>query len=182
MIFEPITFIDKKGRTVLLRSAKSSDAEINIEYLKVTTGETRYLSKEPSEITLTLEDERNFLSQKAEAPRELMLLAFVNGEHAGNASFSAVGRGLRVAHRCEIGIALYQRYCGCGIGRRMLETVLRAAKDAGYEQAELRVVADNLRAIALYQSCGFEKVGVCPHEMKYPDGSYADGYVMVKKF
>ena len=63
----------------------------------------------------------------------------------------------------------------------MLETVLEEAKKLGYEQAELEVIADNERAIALYEKLGFRKYGTFPNNLKYQDGSYADGYWMMKK-
>ena len=55
MKFDAIEIKDKLGRNVVLRSAQSSDAEALIEYLKVTTGETPYLIREPEEVTITLE-------------------------------------------------------------------------------------------------------------------------------
>ena len=39
----------------------------------------------------------------------------------------------------------------------MLETILRTAKEAGYEQAELEVIADNKNAIALYEIMAYLK-------------------------
>ena len=87
----------------------------------------------------------------------------------------------RYRHRCDIAIALYKEYCGCGIGKAMFETLLGAAKKAGYEQAELEVVAGNKNAIALYEKIGFEKCGTFPDYMKYSDGTYADAYRMIKK-
>ena len=60
-------------------------------------------------------------------------------------------------HRCEIAIALYQEYCDFGIGKAMLEMLLDIAKQVGYEQAELEVIANNKSAIALYEKLGFQK-------------------------
>ena len=51
---------------------------------------------------------------------------------------------------------------------------------AGYEQAELEVVASNENAIALYKMLGFSIYGERKHSMKYRDGSYADEYLMMK--
>ena len=59
--------------------------------------------------------------------------------------------------------------------------VLDIAKKAGYEQAELEVIANNKPAIALYEKLGFQKYGTFPDNMKYADGSYADAYWMMKK-
>ena len=62
MQFQPIQVKDKLGRTVILRSAEPADAEDLIRYLKVTAAETRFLAKEPEEITLTQEAEVAFLT------------------------------------------------------------------------------------------------------------------------
>ena len=63
----------------------------------------------------------------------------------------------------------------------MMTEALKVAKQAGYEQAELEVVADNIRAVHLYEKMGFQKYGTFPDNMKYADGSYADAYWMMKK-
>lgn len=63
----------------------------------------------------------------------------------------------------------------------MLSALLGAAKQVGYEQAELEVVSENRRAMALYEKLGFERCGHLPNNMKYADGSYADAEWMVKK-
>ncbi len=181
MIFEPVQFTDRRGRSVVLRRAEVSDAEALIRYLKVTAGETPFLLHEPDEISVTPEQEEKFLREIAAAPRELMLLAFVDGVHAGNCSCTAVGGSRRHGHRCSIGIALYQAFCGAGIGRRMLEEILAAAKAAGYEQAELEVFAANTGAVALYRSLGFQQYGVFPDNARYDDGRYGDACWMMKK-
>lgn len=62
----------------------------------------------------------------------------------------------------------------------MLRAVLEAAKECGYEQAELEVVSTNTKAIRLYESEGFTIYGTRPHGMKYQDGTYADEYLMKK--
>ena len=150
MRIEPITGKDKLGRTVVFRAAMPEDAADIIQYLKVTSGETPYLIREPDEITMTLEKEEAFIRDKLDSERELMLAAFVDGKYAGNCSLMCLSTYRRYRHRCELAIALYQAYCGCGIGKAMLETVLEAAAAVGYEQAELEVAAENESAISLY--------------------------------
>lgn len=70
---------------------------------------------------------------------------------------------------------------GYGIGKIMLETVLKAAKESGFEQAELEVISDNQNAITLYEKLGFQKYGTFPDNMKYADGHYASADWMMKK-
>lgn len=180
MIFEPKRIYTKDKREVILRNADESDAAALLHYLKTTAAETRFLMREPEEITLSLEQQEAFLRGKEESERELMLLAKLDGEHVGNCAISSLGNYKRYRHRCSVAIALYQKYCGLGIGKQMLQTVLDAAKECGYEQAELEVVTTNEAAIRLYQSLGFEIYGELKHSMKYKDGSYADEYLMQK--
>jgi len=181
MKFGPIEIKDKKGRTIILRNAEVSDAEDLIKYLKVSTGETPFLIREPDEVSLTTVQEENFIKSRIEAERELMLIATCDGVHIGNCSLMSIGSYRRYQHRCEVAIALYQEFCGAGIGEAMLQTVLEVAKQAGYEQVELEVISDNVGAIALYKKLGFEKYGSFPNNMKYQDGKYADADWMMKR-
>ena len=48
------------------------------------------------------------------------------------------------------------------MGRALTEACIQCAKDAGFVQLELNVVAENKRAIALYQDLGFEEFGRNP--------------------
>ena len=181
MVFQSTEIRDKRGQIVILRNAEESDAEDLIQYLRVVSAETPFLVREPEEILLTIEQEREFLREKKESAKELMLIAVANGKHIGNCSVMQLGTNRRYAHRCQIGIALYQEYCSRGIGRKMIEVALERAKEARYEQAELEVIAGNEKAISLYKQLGFEKYGVFPDNVKYKDGSYADAFWMMKK-
>ena len=171
--------IDLNGHELILRNATEDDAEMLIEYLKTTNGETRFLIKEPEEVTITLEEEKAFIQRQNEAEGNIMLLGFLDGQFVGNCALNGFGR-FRFRHRVSLGIALYQKYTGMGIGKAMLETAINLAKEMGYEQLELEVVANNERAIALYKKMGFEICGTTPNAMKYKDGTYADEYKMVK--
>lgn len=181
MKFTAMKFKDKLGRDVILRNAEESDAAVLIDYLKITTAETPYLIREPKEITITIEQEISFIKSKRDAKKELMLVATIDGKHIGNCSLMNIAPYKRYEHRCGLAIALYQEYCGCGIGKVMMQTILDVAKTIGYEQAELEVISDNQRAIALYRKLGFEKYGTFPNNMKYSDGTYANADWMMKK-
>ena len=181
MKFEEISIQDKLGRTVVLRNARPEDSADLIQYLKTTSAETPYLIREPDEIKITEENEKQFIQAKIDDERELMLVAFVDGKHVGNCSLMSIAPYKRYIHRCDVAIALYKEYCGCGIGKAMLQTVLDVAKSVGFEQAELEVMAENKDAIALYEKLGFKKFGTFPDNMKYADGSYMDAYWMMKK-
>ena len=130
---------------------------------------------------MTQEQETAFINNCLNSDRSLMLIATLDGKHIGNCSFNPVGNYKRYRHRCEVVIALYQEFCGYGIGKIMMETVLKAAKEIGFEQAELEVISDNQNAITLYEKLGFQKYGTFPDNMKYADGHYASADWMMKK-
>lgn len=82
---------------------------------------------------------------------EDMAVRYGVNEAIGNCSLMSIAPYKRYSHRCDVAIALYKEYCGCGIGKAMLQIVLDVAKSVGYEQAELEVMAENKDAIAMYE-------------------------------
>ncbi len=181
MKYGPVYVKCKNGSEIELRSAEPADAPALTEFLRITSGETPYLIREPDEIHVTQEQERAFLQSKMDDEKELLLIALIDGRHIGNCALMQIAGYRRYAHRCQIVIALYQAYCGMGIGTIMLETILQIAGESGYEQAELEVMADNHKAIALYEKMGFRKYGLLPNNAKYSDGSYDDAFWMMKR-
>ena len=180
MDYQEKTVLLKNGKTCLIRRAEERDAEILLEYLKATSGETPYMIREPEEVRTSLEEEVEFIRKNREDPRALMLLAFVDGKHAGSCSFGGASERNRMRHRCTVGISLYRDFWGQGIGTTLMNEILAGAKTAGYEQAELEVVSTNEAAIGLYKKLGFETTGTIPHAFKYKDGTYADFLFMVR--
>lgn len=176
------TEIDLNGKKVLLRNARLDEAEMLIDYLKRVSGETRFLLCEPDEIKFTIEEEKDFIKKHNDSPDNLLVLAFVDGEYAGNCSFEGLRSRKRSKHRADIGIALFQEYTGFGLGRLMLNFLLDKIKEQGYEQAELTVVGGNDRAYHLYESVGFIECGRIPNANKYTDGTYSDDIMMVLRF
>ncbi len=170
----------KDGRMCTLRNPRPEDALSAIEYMRITAGETDFLVRYPEEVQVTEEKERGFLQWMVDSERDLMLIAEVDGELVGTSSFSPAGGKLRNRHRCSMGIALLQKVWGQGISMAMFELLFEKAKEAGYEQMELEVVARNERAVALYEKLGFEKFGIRPRAVKQKDGSYDDYLIMVK--
>lgn len=161
-------------KEVVLRSARMDEAQMLIDYLKTVTGETRFLMCEPNEIEYTRSQEEQFIKSHNEAK-----LAFVDGEYAGNCSFESRSGSRRVSHRAGIGIALYQKYTGLGLGRIMINVLLREIKNSGFSQAELTVVDNNKIARHLYESLGFTQCGRIPNANRYDDGAYSDDILMV---
>ena len=96
--------IDKKvyelnGHTLVLRSAEKEDANTLLPYLKRVCGETRFLLREADEcVDLTLEQEEAFIASHIDNDRACLILAELDGEYVGNASFDVAGDSRRNAY------------------------------------------------------------------------------------
>ena len=152
----------KNGKTVILRNGEESDGSAVLENFNLTHTETDYLLSYPDENSFDPEKESQLLKQKAESTNEVEIIAFVDGKVVGTAGIAAVGTKYKVRHRAEFGVGVRKEYWGLGIGGALLEACINCAKEAGYTQLELSVVAENDRAIALYQKAGFVEYGRNP--------------------
>ena len=156
------TIILKDGRTCVLRNATEADGKAVLEMFILVHGQTDYLLTYPDETGISVGQEAQFLKGKAESADEIELLAEVDGKIAGCAGISCVGRKDKVKHRAEFGISVDRDFWGLGIGRAMTRACIALACRAGYAQLELEAVADNEKALALYESEGFTEYGRNP--------------------
>lgn len=170
----------KDGRTLSLEPNSPQYAEEMIEYMKKTSAETDFLLRCPDEVNFTLEGEKDILGRLLDDPGTVMMAAIVDGKVAGNLSVSGIGDKRKILHRSSLAIALYKEYWGLGIGSAMISYATELAKQMGFKQIDLEVVADNTRAQALYKKCGFIETGRRHNALRFDDGSYHDEILMYK--
>ena len=152
----------KDGRRCVLRNGTARDGFAVYENFNLTHGQTDFLLSYPEENSMSPEQEAQFLQKKTESQREIELVAEIGGQIVGTAGIEQVGAKEKVRHRAEFGISVDQQYWGLGIGRALAEACVACAKKAGYAQLELNAVADNKRALKLYESVGFVEFGRNP--------------------
>jgi RimJ/RimL family protein N-acetyltransferase len=80
-------------------------------------------------------------------------------------------------HRGTVGMGIIAAYRGQGIGTRLLQAAIDAAKAAGMSRIELLVRADNEVAKRLYLRLGFVMEGLHRHA-DCIDGRYYDAHTM----
>jgi ribosomal protein S18 acetylase RimI-like enzyme len=80
-------------------------------------------------------------------------------------------------HCGTLGMGLIKDYRRQGIGTRLMERTMEAAKARGVERVELEVYASNKPAISLYEKRGFVHEGVKRRARKL-DGVYDDILIM----
>ncbi|OEC98083.1 MULTISPECIES: GNAT family N-acetyltransferase [Rhizobium] len=138
----------------------------------------------------TVAREREYLSLLEAFPLEETRIFVLGMIEKGNPQFVALADGKVVgwcdisrhafpshAHAGRLGMGIIPAYRGRGLGRRLLEATLRAARDAEIERIELSVHADNDRAIALYEKVGFVREGLARNSVRI-DGRYKDAIHM----
>lgn len=81
------------------------------------------------------------------------------------------------AHVGQLGMGVLASHRGQGIGRRLLEATIGAARQLGLEKIELSVYARNTNAIGLYQKQGFEDEGL-KKKGRLADGVHDDVRLM----
>ena len=152
----------KNGKEAILRNGEFADGEAVFVNFNETHAETDYLLSYPDENSFNAQQEAEFLKNKTESPNEIEIVALVDGVVAGTAGIETVGAKYKLKHRAELGIAILKEYWGLGIGKALMEACIECAKEAGYTQLELNVVAENERAVVLYRKMGFVEYGRNP--------------------
>ncbi|SPH16686.1 hypothetical protein DEA8626_00197 [Defluviimonas aquaemixtae] len=85
------------------------------------------------------------------------------------------------AHVCNCGFVTAEAAAGKGVARAMLVHALDTARAAGFRAMQFNfVVSTNARAIAIWQSHGFETVGCLPGAFLHPREGYVDALVMYR--
>ena len=156
------TVVLKGGVELLVRNAVASDARALREATQRTHAQTDYLLSYPDEQSGDDEQEARSLEETERSGNEVELVAVIDGHIVGSAGVYAVRSWRKVAHRARFGISILKEYWGMGIGRTLMDASVDCARQAGYTQLELEVVADNERAVSLYRHAGFEEYGRNP--------------------
>jgi RimJ/RimL family protein N-acetyltransferase len=139
----------------------------------------------------TVASERRYIAM-LEGPSVEKLKAFVAGiRESDGVHLVAVDDAGEVVGWCDImrfqlegfrhvgrlGMGLLPRARGTGLGRRLVESVVKSAREHGMERIQLDVFATNTRAIRLYQNLGFVAEGRQRRARKL-DGEYDDLILM----
>ncbi|MBX3570603.1 MAG: GNAT family N-acetyltransferase [Rhizobiaceae bacterium] len=103
------------------------------------------------------------------AARSAIALSAVADDVVAGYCLVLLRSGSRIARLYSIAVAPGRR----GIGRPLLERAEAAARTRGAAELRLEVRADNARAVALYEACGYAAFGSRP-------GYYHDGQAAIR--
>lgn len=155
---------------VLIRPVRVEDAEA-LNAIRRQPGVLAFTSGLPSE---RISANRDYITGLGANDHDFV--AEVGGQVVGTAGITVLSGRMR--HVGALGIIIADAHQNQGIGRALMQTLLRLAdNDLGLHRVELTVVADNARAIHLYESLGFAHEG-CKRQAWHKEGRYVDLLVM----
>ena len=171
----------KNGPAVIIREPVVEDAKSLIDLITLADRETKFLSRNPDEFSVTVEQEREFIRNIKTDSDSQWFVVEDGGKIVGMASVGVAGKNERYRHRGVVTFVVLKAYWGRGIGKKLMQKCIEWSRDKNITQIELDVVSDNIRAINLYEKFGFKTMGTIPQAMRYNDGTFADKKLMVLK-
>jgi len=153
---------------VLIRTANADDDEI-LRTIDLATWSTSVSPAGPPSLATSFFD-----STRADE----VLVAVLDGAVVG---YATLGRWYDIAasaHVLELkGLAVLPDHQRHGIGRRLVDAAIAAARRRQARRLALRVLGPNAAARTLYESCGFQIEGIF-REQFLLDGRYVDDVFM----
>lgn len=145
--FQPIT-----GAAISLRPLRADDRDIEEEFLRGLSAETRANRLLGGARKITPEYVARLT--QVDYPRELALAAVTVLE--GREKLLGVARyALEPDGGCEFAIVVADAWQGCGIGRRLLQQLIEAARAAGVTRITGLVLSTNAGMLRFARALGF---------------------------
>lgn len=114
------------------------------------------------------------------APEHEVFVFVEDGVVLGSYFLQANQRG-GGAHVGNCGYVTAEAARGRGIARAMCAHSIERARERGFRALQFNhVVSTNVRAVALWQSMGFEIVGTLPGAFQHPTLGFVDSFVMFR--
>ncbi|MBA8878450.1 GNAT family N-acetyltransferase [Phyllobacterium myrsinacearum] len=108
----------------------------------------------------------------------ISIVAEIDEKVVGHAGLHPSGG--RRAHAANLGLGVHDDFTGRGIGKALLLALIDTADNwLNIRRLELTVYTDNIRAIDLYEKCGFEREGL-HRDYAFKGGQFVDALAMAR--
>ena len=170
----------RSGGFLTIRHAEPADAAAVLSYVREVMTDSPWIATTLDDFTMTEAQEREWISQRRDAPGSLFLVAELDGAIIGALGFENRHR-VRERHRGELGMTVAADWRGRGVGEALLAALIDWAEaNPVVERLGLQVVPENEPAVGLYRKLGFEEEGRLRGAMKLAPGEYADVILMAR--
>ncbi len=174
------------GTTVTLRPLQSNDLDKLLLFINTLVKEKREDRK--SQLFTGFEEK---VSKKMEADYLYQTLASIKyGETisvAAEIEDKIIGNGevtrgkyLETEHYGHLGLTILPQFRGRGIGREMVDTLVKESQTRGLKTIYVEFLSTNTAALHTYEKAGFEKAGILPGKVSR-NGKFLDSIIMVRQ-
>jgi RimJ/RimL family protein N-acetyltransferase len=163
---------------LIIREGQPEDAEQIIAFVQRISAEPGIsIVLEPGEFEFTVDQEQQFITDRAAEDNSLFLVAEAMGQIIGTLILRG-GARRAVHHEAVLGITVAKEWRGRGVGDTLMSRAIEWARQSGViTRIELQVFTSNSSAIRLYQKHGFEIEGR-RRKAVFREGKYHDDYMM----
>ena len=183
-VYKRFTFAS--GKKVTLRVIRWEDLDGLLWFInslvREKQGDSRSGLYSGFDTKVTREEEAEWLAQtlvEIEGGEVINAIAEIDGKIIANGEVTR-GRYKDTRHHGHMGLTMISGYRGHGIGRMIIETLVRESRRAGLRTLEVEFLAENDAARRAYQKGGFKQAGIIPHKI-FRDGKYFDGLIMARE-
>ena len=169
----PLRFAIGKARFLTVAEAGPADAASLLNHARQVARESDFLNAGPGERVLTLQAQVAFLRRLRTNHTGFVLKGTIGGRLVAVLSVVRPSQP-RLRHRAELGLTVRAAHWGQGIGCRMGKAAIALAAQHGLRKLNLRMRADNRRAIELYRALGFTEEGLSPRALCVRDRFFAE--------
>jgi len=175
--FNPKQITLKNNKTVLIRQAEAHDAEQLLNCIKTYIPESDYTPKFEHEITLTLEQEKDWINSFITNDNSLLLVAEYENKIIGNIDLTG-SRREAMKHTAVIGMGMIKEFRNSGLGTALLSSIAEWSKENPIlELIWLQVYTENELGLNLYKKIGFKENGIIKNFFKH-NNKYFDNLTM----
>jgi RimJ/RimL family protein N-acetyltransferase len=161
-----------------IRPAVPDDAAALYRFGEALLAESSFLLRSPGERARSIEEMRAVIKRICDSPAPILLCAWHDGEAVGEA-VACGGDFKRDRYTRTVGVGVLAAYAGQGIGSALMREVESFARNKKLRRLELTVMANNIRARALYSRLGYLDEGV-KRDSLFVDGDFVDEIMMAK--
>ena len=147
----------RDGRRWTLRPARPTDGRALAQLFAAVRAEGRWLITTPGAVSQP--SESFWIAEMIRGAEHLALVAEADGEVVGNVLVN-VDRNRTTEHIGVLAICIAEAWRDVGIGTELVRGAQDWARERGLRKVSLGVFADNGRAIAVYERCGFVSEGL----------------------
>jgi len=183
-VYKRFTFAS--GKKVTLRVIRWEDLDGLLSFINSLVKEKQRDSRSGLysgfDTKVTREEEARWLAQtlvEIEGGEVINAIAETGGKIIANGEVTR-GRYKDTRHHGHMGLTMISGYRGQGIGRVIIETLVRESRRAGLRTLEVEFLAENDAARRAYQKGGFKQAGIIPHKI-FRDGKYFNGLIMARE-